>query len=162
VREIDAPWWVTGRAGLQGGTGAAGAPAEPDRLRAVPDGPRAHDGVTRWLGLRWEDPCTVRLTVREDLINPAGLLSGVVAYALVDYSMGSALWEHTADDENIATLSIAISYLRTTTEGEVVCRTKLDRRTRTNAALRSEVADDGGRLLATAVGTYAVFPRRRG
>ena len=34
----------------------------------------------------------MRLTVRPELINPAGLLSGPVAYAMVDYSMGSALW----------------------------------------------------------------------
>jgi acyl-CoA thioesterase len=131
-------------------------------LPAVSGSPRTLDGVTEWLGLRWEDPRTVRLTVRDALINAGGLLSGVVAYALVDYSMGSALWEHTTDDEAIATLSIAITYLRTATEGEIVCRTQLDRRTRTNAALRSEVADDQGRLLATAVGTYAIFPRRRG
>ena len=125
--------------------------------------PRTLDGITEWLGLRWEDPRTVRLTIRDELINAGGLLSGVVAYALVDYSMGSALWEHTTDEESIATLSIAITYLRTATEGDIVCRTQLDRRTRTNAALRSEVvADDDGRLLATAVGTYAIFPRRRG
>src|SRR3712207_5944681 len=99
------------------------------------DGPRALDGLTRWMGLRWDDPQTVRLTIRPDLINLGGLLSGVVAYALVDYSMGSALWVETTEEESIATLSIAITYLRTATEGEVVCRTELDRRTRTNAAL---------------------------
>jgi acyl-coenzyme A thioesterase PaaI-like protein len=45
-------------------------------------------------------------------------------------------------------------------EGDVVCRTQLDRRTRTNAALRSEVVhEDSGKLLATAVGTYAIFRR---
>ena len=128
----------------------------------MPEGPRSLDGVTNFLGLRWEEPGTVRLTVRPDLINAGGLLSGVVAYALVDYSMGSALWVHTSDDESIATLSISITYLRTATEGDIVCRTELDRRTRTNAALRSEVADEGGRLLATAIGTYAIFPRRSG
>jgi len=128
----------------------------------VPESPRSLDGVTSFLGIRWQDPGTVRLTVRPDLINAGGLLSGVVAYALVDYSMGSALWVHTSDEESIATLSISITYLRTATEGEIVCRTELDRRTRTNAALRSEVADEDGRLLATATGTYAIFPRRAG
>jgi uncharacterized protein (TIGR00369 family) len=128
----------------------------------VPESPRSLDGVTSFLGIRWEDPGTVRLTVRPDLINAGGLLSGVVAYALVDYSMGSALWVHTSDEESIATLSISITYLRTATEGEIVCRTELDRRTRSNAALRSEVADENGRLLATATGTYAIFPRRAG
>jgi uncharacterized protein (TIGR00369 family) len=131
-------------------------------LPAVSGNPRTLDGVTDWLGLRWEDPQTVRLAVRPELINAGGLLSGVVAYAMVDYSMGSALWVETTDEESIATLTIAITYLRTATEGEIVCRSALDRRTRTNAALRSEVAGEDGRLLATAVGTYAIFPRRRG
>ena len=124
------------------------------------EGPRALDGLTRWMGLRWDDPHTVRLTIRPDLINPGGLLSGVVAFALVDYSMASAVWEQTSPEEAIATLNVAITYLRGATEGDVVCRTALDRRTRTNAALRSEVSHDDGRLLATAVGTYAIFPRR--
>src|SRR3954449_1288024 len=129
-------------------------------LPAVSGNPRTLDGVTDWLGLRWEDPQTVRLAVRPELINAGGLLSGVVAYALVDYSMGSALWVHTSDEESIATLSISITYLRTATEGDIVCRTALDRRTRTNAALRSEVSDEQDRLLATAVGMSAIFPRR--
>jgi acyl-coenzyme A thioesterase PaaI-like protein len=37
----------------------------------------------------------------------------------------------------------------------------VDRRNRTNAVLRSEVRDSDGELLATAVGSYAIFPRRR-
>ena len=124
------------------------------------EGPRALDGVTEFLGLRWVDPRTVHLTIRPDLINAGGMLSGVVAYALVDYSMGSALWEHTSDAEAIATISISITYLRTATEGHIVCRTQLDRRTRATAALRSEVVDADERLLATALGTFAIFPRR--
>jgi hypothetical protein len=40
------------------------------------------DGLTRWLGLRWESPERVRLTIRPELINPAGLLAGPVAYAM--------------------------------------------------------------------------------
>jgi len=123
-------------------------------------GPRALDGLTRWIGLRWDDPQTVRLTIRPDLINAGGLLSGVVAYALVDYSMGSALWVNTTGEERIATVQISIAYLQTATEGQIVCRTRLDRRTRTNAVLRSEVVHEDGRLLATAVGTYAIFPAR--
>ena len=122
--------------------------------------PRSLDGVTAFLDVRWDDVETVRVTIRPDLINAGGLLSGVVAYALVDYSMGSALWVHTSDEEAIATLSISITYLRTATEGEIVCRSDLDRRTRSNAALRSEVSDEQGRLLATATGAYAIFPRR--
>jgi uncharacterized protein (TIGR00369 family) len=124
-------------------------------------GPRALDGLTAWMGLRWDDAQTVRVTIRDELMNLGGLLSGVVAYTLVDYCMGSTLWAQRNPGESIATTHISITYLQTATEGDVVCTTQLDRRNRTSAAMRSEVRHEDGRLLATAQGTYAIFPRRR-
>src|SRR3954466_11974777 len=99
-------------------------------------------------------PRTARMTVRRELINAGGLLSGVATYALVDYTMGSALWAQTTDDEAIATVNIAINYVQTAAEGDVVCPTSVDRRNRTSAVLRSEVRHDDGRLIATAIGSY--------
>jgi uncharacterized protein (TIGR00369 family) len=117
------------------------------------------DGVSSFFGLRWEHANTVRLTIKPEYINAAGLLSGVTAFALVDYCMGSTLWKQTTEDEGIATLSISINYVQTATEGEIVCTTELDRRNRTNAVLSSEVRHDDGRLLATAIGSYSIFNR---
>jgi uncharacterized protein (TIGR00369 family) len=119
------------------------------------------DGVSRFFGIRWDDANLARFAIRPELINAGGMLSGVATYALVDYTMGSALWKETAEDEAIATINISINYIRTATEGEAVCETRVDRRNRTNAVLRSEVRRDDGELLATAIGTYAIFPRRR-
>jgi uncharacterized protein (TIGR00369 family) len=119
------------------------------------------DGVSRFFGIRWEDANTARLTIRPELINAGGMLSGVATYALVDYTMGSALWKETSDEEAIATINIAINYVRTALEGDATCSTSVDRRNRTSAVLRSEVRHDGGDLLATAIGTYSIFPRRR-
>jgi 1,4-dihydroxy-2-naphthoyl-CoA hydrolase len=119
------------------------------------------DGISRWMGIRWESAETARLTIRPDLINAAGLLSGVVGYALVDYCLGSTLWKETAEGEAIATVNISINYVATATEGEIVCNTRLDRRNRRLAVLRSEVSADDGRLLCTAIGSYTIFPRRR-
>ncbi|HEX8741611.1 MAG TPA: PaaI family thioesterase [Thermoleophilaceae bacterium] len=110
--------------------------------------------------MRWESAERVRLTIRPELINAAGLLSGAVAYALVDYCMGSTLWKHTAEDERIATINIAINYLQTATEGDVVCTSTLDRRNRSVGVMRSEVHHEDGRLLATAVGSFAIVRRR--
>lgn len=120
----------------------------------------AIDGVSSFMGLRWDDTQTVRLTIRPELINAGGLLSGVATYALVDYCMGSTLWPHTTREERIATISIAINYIQTATEGDVVCRSVLDRRNRTNAVLRSDVHHEDGRLLVTAIGSYAIFLRK--
>ena len=119
------------------------------------------DDVSRFFGIRWDDPETARFTVRPEVIGAGGLLSGVATYALVDYTMGSALWAQTTDEESIATVNIAINYIQTATEGEVVCKTLLDRRNRTSAVLRSEVRHEDDRLLATAIGSYAIYPRRR-
>jgi uncharacterized protein (TIGR00369 family) len=124
-------------------------------------GPGAIDGITEFIGLRWEDPQTVWLTIRPELINAGGLLSGVVTYALVDYCMGSTLWVQTSREESIATISISINYIQTAVGGEIVCRTTLDRRNRRTAVLRSEVTHEDGRLLVTAIGSYTIFPRRR-
>jgi uncharacterized protein (TIGR00369 family) len=124
--------------------------------------PRSLDGITTFLGVRWDDVETVRLTIRPELINAGGLLSGVVTYALVDYSMGSALWAQTTEEEGIATINIAINYIQTATEGDIVCHSTVDRRNRRIAVLRSEVHHEDDRLIATAVGSYSIFPRRRG
>ena len=119
------------------------------------------DGVSRFFGIRWDDPGTARFAIRPELINAGGMLSGVATYALVDYTMGSALWKETSDEEAIATINIAINYVRTAVEGEAVCSTVVDRRNRTSAVLRSEVRTGEGELMATAIGTYSIFPRRR-
>jgi uncharacterized protein (TIGR00369 family) len=119
-------------------------------------GPRALDGVSSFMGLRWEDPQTVRMAIRPELINGGGLLSGVATYAMVDYCMGSTLWAQTAENERIATISISINYIQTATEGEIVCRTTLDRRNRTVGIMKSEVRHEDERLLVTAVGIYSI------
>jgi 1,4-dihydroxy-2-naphthoyl-CoA hydrolase len=130
----------------------------PSRRR---ERPGAIDGVTNFMGLRWDDAQTVRLTIRPELINAGGLLSGVATYALVDYCMGSTLWAQTSAEEAIATINISVNYIQTAIEGEIVCHTTLDRRNRRTAVMRSEVSHEDGRLLVTAIGSYTIFPRRR-
>ncbi len=125
------------------------------------EGPRSLDGVSRFMGMRWDDPQTIRLSIRPELINGGGLLSGVVTYALVDYCMGSTLWVQTSEQEHIATINIAINYIQTAVEGEIVCRSTLERRNRSTAVMSSEVRHEDGRLLVSAIGSYSIFPARK-
>jgi uncharacterized protein (TIGR00369 family) len=137
---------------------AAAPPAQQPPTKE--GGPRSMDGITGFIGMRWDDPQTVRLQIRPELINRGGLLSGVVTYALVDYCMGSTLWAQTTREERIATISISINYIQTAVEGEIVCRSVLDRRNRTIGIMKSEIHHEDGRLLVTAVGSYSIFPAR--
>ena len=122
--------------------------------------PAGIDGVSGFMGLRWDDHQTTRMEIRPELMNAAGFLAGVATYAMIDYTMGSALWRDTAEHEGIATLNIAINYVQTALEGELVCTAEVDRRNRASAVLRSEVRHTDGRLIATAVGSYVIFARR--
>ncbi len=119
------------------------------------------DGLTRWLGVRWQAADRVRMPIREDLLNFSGMLAGPVTYALVDYCMGSTLWQARGRGEAIATISIAINYVQTAREGDVFCTARLDRRNDRIAVLSAEVKHADERLLATAIGSYSIFPRER-
>jgi uncharacterized protein (TIGR00369 family) len=124
--------------------------------------PRTGDPFAEFLGLRWDGADAVRLTIRPPLLNSVGRLLGPVGFALVDYSMAAALWETTAAGESIATTNISINFVATAREGDVVCRSSIDHRGRRAAFLRSELRhEESGRLLATAIGTFAVFGATR-
>jgi acyl-coenzyme A thioesterase PaaI-like protein len=57
-------------------------------------------------------------------------------------------------------VTVSANYIRTASEGEIVCRTTLDRRNRGTAVMRSEVHHEDGELLVTAIGSYSIFPPR--
>lgn len=118
------------------------------------------DPLTSWLGFHWRDEDTLAVEVAPHLMNPGGRVLGPVGFTLVDYSMGATLFREITEDEGIATINIAINYMDSATAGEIRCTSTLDRRTRSNAALRSEVRHEDGRLLYTALGTFAIFRRR--
>jgi uncharacterized protein (TIGR00369 family) len=119
------------------------------------------DPLPEFLGFRFEAPGIIRVTVGPQHMNGAGILSGAVTYAMVDYAMGSALWAQRNEDEGIATLSISVNYLQTAIAGDIVCHATVDRRNRTAATLRATVEADDGRLLLTAIGSYSIFERGR-
>lgn len=120
---------------------------------------RCSDAYAAELGLRWHDPRTLCLTVGPHLINGVGLLLGPVVFSLVDYCMTSAMWDEVDQDhERIATINIGLNFVDSTTGGEVICRSTVDRRTRRIGALTSSVLADDDRLLASAIGTFAISP----
>jgi len=120
-------------------------------------GPRDGDGLAAFLGLRWDDPETVRLEVRPEFLNSAGLLLGPIGFALVDYGMAALVFDGLAEDESMATTGTAIDYVGTVREGEIVCRTTVRHRDARAVVLSGEVRDAEGRLLATAVGRFTIL-----
>jgi uncharacterized protein (TIGR00369 family) len=114
-----------------------------------------------FVGLRRDAPGVTRLTVRPGSLNGAGLLLGPVGFALIDYSMASALWATRNPGENIATINVSLNFIDNATTGELTCRSTVIRRNRHAAALSSQVHHEDGRLLMTAVGTFSIYHPRR-
>lgn len=99
-----------------------------------------------------------RLDVRDELLNPHGVLHGGVAYTMADTGMGSALYPTLEETESCATIEIKISYLRPVHGGAVTCETRMLNRGQTVAYLESEVESEG-RTVAKASGSYSIFDR---
>lgn len=96
------------------------------------------------------------LTVREELLNPAGVLHGSIAHAMADTGMGAALGADLDAGEACATIEMKVSYLRPVETGTLTCETALLNRGRSVAFLESEIGLDGT-VVATATGSFAIF-----
>jgi len=96
------------------------------------------------------------LEVNGQLLNPHNVLHGGVIYSMADTGMGGALYARLDEDEICATLEIKITYFAAVTSGNLTCDTKLIHKSKTFAALESEI-ENNNKLVAKAMGTYAIF-----
>ena len=116
---------------------------------------------TEWLS-QDPDDARVRLTVRDQLRQPFGLMHGGVISTLVEsvcsWSTAGAVY-----DEGMAAMgqSINVSFIRPVTEGGAEVRARARHRGRTTWVWDAEVLDDEDRLCALAQMTIAVRPRPR-
>jgi len=113
---------------------------------------------TEWLD---DDPdhARVRLAVREELLQPIGLLHGGVFSTLVE-SVCSRATALSVIDQGMAAMgqSISVSFIRPITEGAAEVKATARHRGRTTWVWDAEVFNEEGRLCALAQMTIAVRP----
>ena len=119
------------------------------------------DGISNFLGFRWTAADTLHVTIEEKHINGArfvvrrgDLRDGRLLHGL-DPVEGDDQGGGHRDGEHLDQLHPDGDERRGDLQDRV-----LDRRNRRLAVLRSEVTSDDGRLLATAIGSYTIFPRK--
>ncbi|MFD7843497.1 PaaI family thioesterase [Nocardia sp. NPDC059764] len=98
-----------------------------------------------------------RIAVADQHLNPHGVLHGGAMYSMADQGMGAAVYCVLAEGESCATIEIKIVYLAAVRDGVVECESRVINRGRRVITLESEIRN-AGRLVAKALGTYAVFP----
>ncbi len=128
-------------------------------MKFKPPGPLAE-----LLGIRPErfdeGGATFGLTVRNDHLNPYGVVHGGVVYSLVDTAMGAALHTRLVHGERCATIEIKINYLAPVSEGELRAQAQLVERTKRIGVLEARVRGDGDKIVAVATGTFYIQQSR--
>ena len=98
------------------------------------------------------------LTIDGRHYNPNGVLHGGVTFTLTDVAMGSAVFSTLPKGERTTAMEVQVRFLRAVTGGTLTVEGEVVSRHERIAVTRADVADDGGHLVATATGTFYIFP----
>jgi len=98
------------------------------------------------------------LTIDRRHYNPNGVLHGGVTFTLTDVGMGSAVFSTLPKGERTTAIEVQVRFLRAVTGGTLTVAGEVVRRHERIAVTRADVTDDGGRLVATATGTFYIYP----
>lgn len=105
-----------------------------------------------------KDGCSIaRLQVVPSHMNAHGVVHGAVLFALSDTSMGAAVKSLLGPGETCATIELQIRFFAPVREGSLTAATEAVSRGRRVMQLESRITDASGRLVATAMGSFAVL-----
>ncbi len=96
----------------------------------------------------------LKLKMRSELEQPYGILHGGATASLIDTAMAFACITCLAEGEKTTTIDLTVHYLRPHGEGEVFCTAKIVRAGRRILTVSAEVANEEGKLIATAISSY--------
>lgn len=96
----------------------------------------------------------MQLEMQEKLQQPHGILHGGATASLIDTTMAFAVVTVLGAGEKASTVDLTVHYLRPVTEGKIVCTARVVRAGRRLLTVAAEVANDEGKLIATALSTY--------
>lgn len=103
----------------------------------------------------------VRFQARESFCNGMGNIQGGFLAAMLDDSMGPALFTELAGDQFAPTLEMKVNFLRSATPGTIVGEGRVAYRTRNVAFLEGTLSTEDGTILATATATARVLQAQR-
>lgn len=121
-----------------------------ERLNALP--------FSKLIGMTMTDirpnEAVIELDVRDDLLQPGGILHGGVTASLIDTAMAFAVRTYLSDTEPTATIDLTVHYLRPISSGKAVCTARVVRPGKRIFTVSAEVHNGEGKLIATGLSTY--------
>ncbi len=125
--------------------------------------PAAGSAATNWLGIEIEPPAdggvVLSMPTRAEMANRGGVVHGGFIALLADSAMGRAMSSAQAASDRHFSFDLKLSFITTATVGEPLraVATVLHAGSRTGVA-ECRVEGPGGRLVATATGTFISHP----
>lgn len=104
-----------------------------------------HDPARGWAKVGFEG--------KPEFCNPAGFIQGGLLTAMLDDTMGPAVWLATDGEWYTASIDITVSFLNPATPGPLVAEATVIQRGRTIAFLQAELRDADGTLVCRATST---------
>ncbi len=98
-----------------------------------------------------DEECIISFEVKDFMHNPQGGLHGGVIAFVLDISMGHLLYRRSGPG---ATLEMKIQYLTVARTGRLTCTARFLRHGKSISALRSELLDANGEMVAYATSTW--------
>jgi len=95
---------------------------------------------------------------REDFLNPAGCIQGGILAAMLDDTMGPAVFAMTEGALYTATIDMNVSYLAPARPGLIVGEAQVVQLGKTVAFLEAKLTDEAGTLLARATSSARLVP----
>jgi uncharacterized protein (TIGR00369 family) len=107
------------------------------------------------------EEAVVRMQVPKQLLSPHGPVHGGAISFLIDTAIGIAVACRLAPGDRTATHELNVNYISFAARPVVIATARVLRLSRTVAHTEAEVRAEDGTLIAKALGTFGVFPRKR-
>ncbi len=97
----------------------------------------------------------IKLSMREELRQPHGLLHGGATISVIDTATAFAVATLLADGEKASTVDLTTHFLRPVVDGFIICEAKIVRAGKRLFSVSADVHDQNGKQIATALATYS-------
>lgn len=107
----------------------------------------------RLIDLRHNE-AVIKINMRDEFRQPAGVLHGGVTATLIDTAMAFAVITRLSEGERASTIDLTVHYLRPHTEGAFTCTARVVRAGKRIFTVSADVVNEDNKLIATAVSAY--------
>ena len=123
---------------------------------------RVHIPFVEHLGIQLTEVSRERATIvlerRPELLNSWGSTHGGVIMTMLDYVMSAAVRGHYANDNSVLTVDLSLGFMNAALGERILAEGRVLHSGKSTAFCEAEARDDGGKLLAKALGTFKLLP----